>query len=114
MDFNDTREEAAFRAQARAFLAANAEHAKSLMSTVGSTFSLILIDLDMRGENGFELIAEFHSHFPDLPIVAISGVYQRNVLESAKAMGATAALQKPIDSDWLPTIERARTKAAKN
>ncbi len=93
------------------FFAGNAEHAKSLMSSVGMGFSVVMIDLDLPGQDGFALIREMRQHFPDLPIIAISGVFQRHVLESAKALGANEALQKPIDPEWNAAIERVRTSA---
>ena len=96
------------------FLASGAEQANSLLSAVGVTFSLAVVDLDMRGQNGFDLIVEWHRRYPNLPIVAMSGVYQRDVLESAKVMGAVDVLQKPIDSEWLPVIRRAREKDTHN
>ena len=94
------------------YFAADAQQAKNLMSAVGSGFSCLMIDLDLPGQDGFSLIREFRQHFPDLPVIAISGVYQRHVLESAKLLGATDALQKPITPDWKVAVARARAKGA--
>jgi CheY-like chemotaxis protein len=55
------------------FFARNAEHAKELMRSVGSAFSVAIIDLNLPGQNGFELIRELHEQFPDLPMIAVSG-----------------------------------------
>jgi DNA-binding NtrC family response regulator len=94
------------------FFAGNAEHAKSLMGTVGAGISVVMIDLDLPGEDGFSLIAEMRKHFPDLPAIAVSGVFQRHVLESAKAVGAADALQKPITAEWNAALARVRPPAA--
>ena len=32
-------------------------------------FSVVLIDLDLPGQDGFSLIYEMRHHFPDLPII---------------------------------------------
>jgi CheY-like chemotaxis protein len=93
------------------FFAANAEHAKKLMGAVGAGFSLVLVDLDLPGQDGFSLIAEMRRHFPDLPIIAISGAFQKHVLESALLVGAAGILQKPIGPEWNSTIARLRTSA---
>jgi len=48
-------------------LALNAQQAKELAATVGAWFSVVLIDLDLPGQDGFSLISEFREHFPELP-----------------------------------------------
>jgi len=39
------------------FFARNAEHAKELLGTVGDGFSVVMIDLDLPGQDGFSLIS---------------------------------------------------------
>ena len=95
------------------FFARNAEHARELMGTVGAEFSVALIDLDLPGQDGFSFIADIQKHFPDLAVIAISGVFQSHVLESAKVIGAIDTLQKPISPEWNVRIARARAKAAR-
>src|SRR5689334_9191821 len=80
--------------------ARNAEQAWALIRSVERAFSVALIDLDLPDKDGFSLIREMHKHFPDLPLIAISGVSQKHVLESAKVFGAADTLQKPITSNW--------------
>lgn len=89
------------------FLARDARHGKELLASVGAAFSVVLIDLDLPGQDGFSLIREMRDAFPDLPVIAISGVFQQHVLESAKALGAAEALHKPITADWATAIARA-------
>jgi DNA-binding NtrC family response regulator len=91
------------------FIARDAQQAKELMGSVGAAFSLVLIDLDMPGQDGFSLIREMRAAFPDLPVIAMSGVCQRDVLESAKVIGAADALPKPIDRTWELAIARAQS-----
>jgi DNA-binding response OmpR family regulator len=74
------------------FLASDAKHAFRLAEDLG--FSVVLVDLDLRGENGFELIREMRDRFPDLPVIAISGVFPTDVLEGAKVLGAIEVLHK--------------------
>jgi CheY-like chemotaxis protein len=90
----------------RVFFAANAKQAFTLAQDLG--FSVVLVDLDMPGEDGFELIRRMRQRFPELPIIAISGVFQGHVLESAKELGAAEVLSKPISPEWKETVERLR------
>jgi DNA-binding NtrC family response regulator len=94
------------------FLAGNAAQAKELMGSVGEAFSVVMIDLDLPDQDGFSLINELHRNFPDLPVIAISGVCKTDVLESAKLVGAMAALKKPITSEWNTAITLARHQQA--
>jgi CheY-like chemotaxis protein len=94
------------------YFAREAAQAKELILTVGREFSLALIDLDLPGQDGFSLISELHRNFPGLPVIAMSGVVQANVLESARALGATDVLRKPIGPEWTVAIRRARAKSS--
>src|SRR4051812_46773416 len=80
--------------------AGSGEQAKDLISSVGEAFPVVMVDLDLRGEDGFTLIRELKEHFPDLPVIAVSGVVQPHVLESAILVGAAEALSKPISAEW--------------
>jgi CheY-like chemotaxis protein len=86
----------------------NGQRARQLLDAIGPGCSVLMIDLDMPGEDGFSLIREMRRKYPALPIIAISGVYQTNVLESAKLLGARDTLQKPITPEWRATIARVR------
>jgi DNA-binding NtrC family response regulator len=93
------------------FFARNAIHAKELMGSVGGAFTAVLVDLDLPGQDGFSLIREMHLSFPGLPLIAISGVFQPDVLESAKLVGAADTLPKPITAQWNDVIARVRARA---
>jgi DNA-binding NarL/FixJ family response regulator len=68
------------------FLAINAQQGFMLAEKLG--FSVVLVDLDLRGEDGFTLIERLHEAFPELAIIAISSVLKNNTREEAKAAGA--------------------------
>jgi CheY-like chemotaxis protein len=71
-------------------------------------FSVALVDLNLRGEDGLTLIRQLRENFPDLPVIAIGGVFQRDALKSAQALGAVEVLRKPITKEWKPVVERIR------
>jgi two-component system response regulator AtoC len=91
------------------FFARDAEHAMQLLGLV--QFSVALIDLNLDRENGFELISRVKKFAPALPVIAISGACDADVLQSARVFGAVDVLSKPINNAWLYAITRARTKA---
>ena len=93
----------------RVFLAANAKQAFKLAEDLG--FSVALVDLDLRGQSGFELIREMRLRFPDLPVIAICGSLQGDLLESVRDIGAVEVLQKPITPAWKAIVERVRATA---
>lgn len=93
----------------KVFLAANAEQAFKLSEDLG--FSVALVDLDLRGETGLELIREMQERFPDLPVIAISAAWHRDGVATAKTIGAVEVLRKPITSEWKPVVERIRATA---
>jgi|SRR6185437_191916 CheY-like chemotaxis protein len=95
------------------FFAANASQAMDLMQSVGSAFSVVMVDLDLPGTDGFQLIRELHIRYPDLPTIAISGVMQAQVLESSRAFGAVETLRKPITGEWNQVLARTRARCHK-
>jgi CheY-like chemotaxis protein len=95
------------------FLAADARQAWKLAQQLG--FSVALVDLDLRGDDGLALIERLHSAFPELAIIAISSVMvQANVVTDATAHGAVAVLPKPITPEWKAVVERFRALRGRN
>ncbi len=72
---------------------------------------LVVMDLFMPDRDGIETITEIQTHWPDLPIIAISGGWRTigadNILEMALAIGARSALAKPFDRATLIAAIRA-------
>ena len=67
----------------------------------------IVTDMNMPGTDGAQLIAEARKHWPDLPIVVISGasvVDGRSITEIAHEGGANAALSKPFRARQLAEV----------
>lgn len=66
----------------------------------GEAFDAVLTDIIMPGMDGIETIMEIQALRPGLPIVAVSGGSARTDkakgLETARALGAAATLEKPF------------------
>jgi DNA-binding NarL/FixJ family response regulator len=56
----------------RIFLAYDARQAFELMQHLGG--AVALVDLDVKGNDGLELIRQLREQFPNLPVIAISSV----------------------------------------
>lgn len=55
---------------------------------------LALIDLNMPGSDGVASIRIFHHHFPDVPLVVVSGSDQRSEIEWVMEYGAMGFISK--------------------
>jgi CheY-like chemotaxis protein len=84
-----------------------AENGLRAMEKLGHhRFDLVITDLLMPEQEGFETISEIRRGNRLLPIVAISGggrLGPRDYLDTARAMGADAALAKPFARQELLT-----------
>jgi two-component system, chemotaxis family, chemotaxis protein CheY len=66
-----------------------------------SEFDLILLDLEMPGKTGLEVLRAIRSHPSDVPVIMVTAKRSReSVLEAAEA-GVTDYLVKPIDQEVL-------------
>ena len=61
---------------------------------------LVVLDFNMPGRDGLDLAAEFRKIRPTMPIAVISANYQREVVDRARAVGATF-LPKPVTEQAL-------------
>jgi CheY-like chemotaxis protein len=60
---------------------------------------LVVTDICMPGMSGAAVIAELKQHHPDIPIIAISGLFESGYginADAAIALGAGRALAKPF------------------
>lgn len=65
-----------------------------------SSFDLIIVDMLMPEKEGAETIREIRSHWPSLPLIAMSGggaISADDCLRIARALGADRVIRKPFD-----------------
>jgi len=68
---------------------------------------LYITDLAMPEQEGIETIRLIRSEYPQLKIIAISGAFGAEILRISRALGAAAALRKPVDaSTLLQTVQQ--------
>lgn len=74
------------------------------------TLDLIITDILMPVQDGFETIAAIKTLYPEIPIIAISGWGRnedtaQNILDTAGRLGVDACLRKPFSNEtFLDTV----------
>jgi CheY-like chemotaxis protein len=99
-DHPDTREALRMSLEAEGYaVRAAGDGDEALRLQASEPADVLVTDLFMPERDGFETLAEFRKSFPQTKIVVISGGAPRlrgSYLESARMVGADAALQKPV------------------
>src|ERR1022692_416453 len=62
---------------------------------------LVITDLVMPEQEGLETLQRLRAERPNLPVIVISGAFGGSYLKTARRLGATATLAKPIDPETL-------------
>ena len=79
-----------------------AENGKEAMGVLREhAIDLVLMDLVMPTQEGLETIPQIKKSFPAVKVIALSGAFGGAFLVAAKALGASAALTKPISPETL-------------
>ena len=61
-----------------------------------NTISLVVTDLKMPGMDGFELLAHIMEHYPDIPVIIITGYSTPEMEHLAREGGAVGYIAKPF------------------
>ena len=91
--------------------AADAEQALALLAD--EQFALAILDVQMPGLSGVELLRKIVSGWPDVAVIMASGIDRSQRVVDALRLGAFDYLIKPFDFDVLEiTVERALQRRA--
>lgn len=75
---------------------------------IQKNFDLVLLDVDLPGMNGVQLISHIKKLFPILPVIMMTGNAAVETAVEAMKIGAYDYLKKPIDHELLKvTIQKA-------
>jgi len=69
---------------------------KALESLKKNLISLVVTDLKMPGMDGFELLAHIMEHYPDIPVIIITGYSTPEMENLAREGGAVGYIAKPF------------------
>ncbi|MGH7967702.1 MAG: response regulator [Limisphaerales bacterium] len=70
----------------------------------GAAFDLVILDVNLSGENGLELLCDFRKTHPELPVLILTGLQGQDLVQEALAKGAKGLLHK---TDPLPSLLEA-------
>jgi DNA-binding response OmpR family regulator len=73
--------------------------AKDLAATV--PFQLAILDVNLAGENGLELLSFFRDRHPQVPVIIFTGLSGEDLHEQARARGASGFMRKTDSLDTL-------------
>ena len=77
-----------------------------------SSFDLAIVDIFLKGTNGFDFIKMMRERIPELPIVAISGMTALDFVSSSPEFSDVVGLQKPFrPNDLVRAIEAAKASS---
>jgi DNA-binding NtrC family response regulator len=62
----------------------------------GAPFDLVILDKEMPGLTGIDLLPILHREFPTVPVVLVTAFGGRQVASSALRLGAARYLEKPF------------------
>jgi DNA-binding NtrC family response regulator len=75
-------------------VSAAAAAAEAMQLADRETFDVCVLDVNLAGESGLELMGYFKSNFPNLPIIIYTGVDDESLAETAMFRGANGFLRK--------------------
>ena len=86
----------------KGFRVAEYESGDEFLTTLGSyPVDCILLDLQMPGLNGFEVLENLRTHQISVPVIVITAHDEPGTAERVRSLGAFAYLKKPIERDSL-------------
>ena len=78
-----------------------ADGAAALAQLARRRFDLVLLDVEMPGQSGLEVLAVLHARWPSLPVIMMSGQPGRNTVANALEGGACDFILKPFDDEFV-------------
>jgi DNA-binding NarL/FixJ family response regulator len=85
-------------------IAANGKEVLGLLHT--HTPTLVLLDINMPGINGFEVLKRIKAYYPKIKVVMLSTYNEEHLIEKAKATGADGYLFKNAEKEELLKVMR--------
>lgn len=74
---------------------------EALQSLKNKETDLVLLDVLMPGMSGIEVLENVRKLYPDLPVIILTGMKDKHVVDDTLDMGAADFIPKPIDLDIL-------------
>ena len=94
------------------FAASGAEALDRLAGEIQPTLIAVLIDINMPGMDGLELLAAIKQRFPNLPVMMVTALDDDDRRRRVRELGAFEFIPKPVDFDQLKAQLRQLPNAA--
>src|SRR3972149_6195932 len=78
----------------------------------GTRFDVVILDKEMPGLGGFDVLPAFRRQRPEVPVILVTAFGGARVAEEALKLGAQQYLEKPFQFRALIAAVRAATAAA--
>jgi DNA-binding NtrC family response regulator len=86
---------------------------KALEAIESRVFHTVLLDMDMPGVHGREVLRRVRDRQPATPVIVITGVEDAQLAAESMRLGAFAYLYKPVgEAELLCTLDRALRERA--
>jgi DNA-binding NtrC family response regulator len=66
-----------------------------------NNISVVLLDLFLPHLSGWEILVEIQKHYPDTPVIIMTGSADRQIREKGLSAGAFEVLSKPLEAGLL-------------
>jgi len=91
---------------------ANSEELFDELSKRSNTVNIIILDINMPGLSGFEVLPILQKDYPEIPIIMLTAYSDLDTGMKAIRLGASDYLSKPVEKqDLLKCVERVLHKA---
>jgi putative two-component system response regulator len=74
---------------------------EALQSILMKDFDIALLDIDMPGMSGIEVLSQLITHRPDISVVMVTAIHDTKIAVEAMKLGAYDYVIKPFDLDDL-------------
>jgi DNA-binding NtrC family response regulator len=109
VDDDDTIRDTLYDLLSEDYICQTAETAEKAFARLESdVYDVVLTDISMPGLSGVELLGHIRQRFPDIPVIIISGIDDREHAKGLIKLGAFDFLMKPFTLEKVETsVKRA-------
>jgi|SRR4030095_1034426 two-component system, NtrC family, response regulator PilR len=109
VDDDDVIRDTIYELLSQEYLCRTAESAEQALAHLeAESFDVVLTDVSMPGLSGLELLSHVSKHYPDTPVILISGLSDQEHAQALTEMGAFDYLLKPFR---LEVVEKSVRRA---
>jgi CheY-like chemotaxis protein len=78
--------------------------AEAQFRLIEQEFAVVISDVEMPGMSGLEFLQCIRRDYPEAPVILMTAFYDHEQHEAARASGAMALIEKPVNTDQLAAL----------